>query len=120
MSEYACEGNTEGGLTISLDIENTGDHDGAEVVQIYLSGKNCDVVMPLIELKAYRRISLQKGEKKAITIEVSAEAFFYYDRNMVYGMHDGDYTVSIRTSSTAICAEFEAEVRSKKVNLKHH
>ena len=120
MSEYACEGNTEGGLTISLDIENTGDHDGAEVVQIYLSGKNCDVVMPLIELKAYRRISLQKGEKKAITIEISAEAFFYYDRNMVYGMHDGDYTVSIRTSSTAICAEFEVEVRSKKVNLKHH
>ena len=102
-------------MIISFEIENTGDYDGAEVVQIYLSGKNCDVVMPIIELKAYKRIELLKGEKKNISIEVPTEAFFYYDRKMVYGMHDGDYKVSVRTSVIDICAEFEVKVRHKKI-----
>ena len=101
-----------------LALTIIGRYDGAEIVQIYLSGKNCDVVMPLIELKAYQRIELSTGEKKDVTIEVPAEAFFYYDSKMSYGMHDGDYTVSVRTSSTDIKAEFEVRVRSKKVESK--
>lgn len=117
MNNYNCT--SEGDhLSVSFSIKNTGGYDGAEIVQIYLSGKNCDVVMPLIELKAYRRIELSMGEKKDVTIEVPAEAFFYYDRKMSYGMHDGDYTVSVRTSSTDIKAEFEVRVRSKNVEAK--
>ena len=117
MNNYNCT--SEGDrLSVSFSIKNIGGYDGAEIVQIYLSGKNCDVVMPLIELKAYRRIELSMGEKKDVTIEVPAEAFFYYDRKMSYGMHDGDYTVSVRTSSTDIKAEFEVRVRSKKVEAK--
>ena len=117
MSNYKC---ISGGdhLSIRFSIKNIGRYDGAEIVQIYLSGKNCDVVMPLIELKAYQRIELSTGEKKDVTIEVPAEAFFYYDSKMSYGMHDGDYTVSVRTSSTDIKAEFEVRVRSKKVDSK--
>jgi beta-glucosidase len=114
MDNYTCKskGNS---LTISLTIENTGDYDGAEVVQIYLSGRNCDVVMPILELKAYKRIELLKGEKKNISIEVPAEAFFYYDRKMVYGMHNGDHKVSVRTSSRDICAEFDLKVRHEEI-----
>ena len=50
-------------------------------------------------------------------LELPSEAFCYYDRNMTYGMHDGDYTVSVRTSCTDICAEFEAQVRNQKVMI---
>ncbi len=107
----------ENNVTVSFDIENTGKYNGAEVVQIYFSGKNCDVVMPIIELKAYRRIELKKGERKSVSIDIPHEAFFYYDRKMAYGMHNGDYTISVRKSSSEVYFEFEAQVRGKKVIL---
>ena len=97
-------------LQIQLTVENTGNYDGAEVVQIYLSGRNCDVVMPIKELKAYKRIALSAKEAAAVKIEVPAEAFCYYNRKMVYGMHDGDYTVMVGTSSADIKAAFEVKV----------
>jgi beta-glucosidase len=108
-----CEGDR---ATVSFTIENTGDYDGAQVAQVYLSGKNCDVVMPVLELKAYRRIKLSKGEKKTVAVEIPEEAFCYYNRKMVYGMHNGDYTLSVRTSASDVCASFEVQVRDQKVN----
>ena len=104
-------------LMISLDIENTGNMDGAEVIQVYLSGRNCDVSMPRIELKAYKRIGVKKGEKSSFTIKVPQESFFYYDKKMNYGMHNGDYTVSVGTSSADIVKTFELSVRDEKIIL---
>ncbi len=110
LDDFACE--TKGdSLTVSLTVENTGEYDGAEVVQVYLSGRNCDVVMPCIELKAYRRTEAKAGEKVGVTLDVPTDAFRYYDRKMAYGMHDGDYTVMIGTSSTDIRKTFEVKVR---------
>ncbi len=102
-------------LNIKLTVENTGEYDGAEVVQIYLTGINCDVVMPLKELKAYKRIELRKGEKAELDIHVPNEAFCYYDRRMNLGMHDGDYTVSVGTSCTDIHKAFEVKARGGKL-----
>lgn len=99
-------------LTLSLTVENTGAYDGAEVVQIYLSGRNCDVVMPLKELKAYKRVEAKVGEKVSVSIEIPEEAFCYYDRKMNYGMHKGDYTLAVATSSTEIHRTFELKVRN--------
>ena len=99
------------GLRITLDLRNTGDRAGAEIIQIYLSGRNCDVVMPELELKAYRRVETAAGQTVSVTVDVPAEAFFYYDRKMVYGMHNGDYTVSVATSSVDIHKSFEVAVR---------
>ena len=113
-----CESKGEG-LQISLDLHNMGDRDGAEVIQIYLSGRNCDVVMPTKELKAYKRVEAAAGKRVFVTLEVPAEAFCYYDRRMTYGMHNGDYTVSVATSCTDVCQTFEASVREGKVLLSY-
>ena len=114
LDNFACE-NKDDGLTLSLTVENTGDYDGAEIVQIYLSGRNCDVSMPRMELKAYKRVEAKKGETTSVTIDVPSEAFFYYDQKMSYGMHDGDYTVSVATSSADIRKTFEVQVRDGKL-----
>jgi len=98
-------------LNITLTVENTGDYDGAEVVQVYLSGSNCDVVMPRIELKGYRRVAVTRGEKEAVSIELPRDAFCYYNRKMEYGMHNGDYAVCIGTSCTDIKHTFTVKVR---------
>ena len=110
LSDFAYELKDDS-MSVSLTVENTGDCDGAEVVQIYLSGRNCDVVMPRIELKAYKRVVVKKGEKVSVTVEIPNEAFCYYNRRMVYGMHDGDYTVSVATSCVDIKDTFDAAVR---------
>ena len=102
-------------LNIRLSVENTGDYDGAEVVQIYLTGINCDVVMPLKELKAYKRVELKKGEKTEIDIFVPNEAFCYYDRRMNFGMHRGDYTVSVGTSCMDISKTFNVKARGGRL-----
>ena len=105
----------EDSLTLSMTVSNTGDRDGAEVVQVYLSGIHCDVVMPLMELKAYRRVEVKAGESQTITVDVPAEAFRYYDRKMNLGMHDGDYTVLIGTSCKDIVKTFEVKARDGKL-----
>ncbi len=114
VTNAACEIG-EDRLNISLDLTNTGERDGAEVIQIYLSGHNCDVVMPMKELKAYKRVEAAAGETVTVTLEVPAEAFCYYDRRMTYGMHNGDYTVSVATSCVDIHKTFEVQVREGKL-----
>ena len=98
-------------LTVTLPVTNTGDMDGAEVVQVYLTGTNCDVVMPCLELKAYRRAEVKAGETVTVTLTVPAEAFFYYDRRMNLGMHNGDYTVSVGASSADLRGSIKVKVR---------
>jgi len=75
------------------------------------------VVMPRLELKAYKRVELGAGETARITLQIPTEAFHYYDRRMCYGVHNGDYTVSLGTSSADICATFEVKVRDGKLIL---
>ena len=98
-------------MIVTLSVENIGDFDGAEVVQVYLSGQNCDVVMPRIALKGYRRVAVESGKKVRVSIEISREAFCYYNRKMDYDMHNGDYIVSIGTSSLDIRHTFNVKVR---------
>lgn len=114
LDNFECINNGDS-LNVKLTVENTGDYDGAEVVQVYLTGINCDVVMPLKELKAYKRVELKKGGKAEVEISVPNEAFCYYDRHMNLGMHDGDYTVSVGTSCTDIHKTFEFKVRDGKL-----
>ena len=102
-------------LTLFLNLTNTGAMDGAEVVQVYLAGTNCDVVMPRLELKAYRRVGVKAGQTVPVTLTVPAEAFCYYDRKMTLGMHNGDYTVSVGASSADLRGSFAIKVRDGKL-----
>lgn len=117
MDDFRCE-KKDDGLEISLTLENTGHMDGAEVVQIYLTGRNCDVSMPLKELKAYKKVKVSAGAKMEVTVTVPNEAFFYYDRKMRFDMHDGDYTVSVATSCDDVKKTFEVSVKDKKLILR--
>jgi beta-glucosidase len=105
------------GVTLSLSVENVGAYDGAELLQVHVSSRNCDVVMPSKELKAYKRIFVPRGEAKTVELQLTHEAFCYYDRNMKYGMHDGDYKLMIGTSCEDIVYTAEASVRSGRINL---
>jgi beta-glucosidase len=102
-------------LTVGYDIENTGKYDGAEVVQIYFEGRNCTVVRPVSELKAYKKTRLRAGEKKRVDIKIDAEAFKYYNAELEYGLFDGDYTIKLGVSCSKILHAFEVKVRNGKI-----
>lgn len=114
LSDFTYE--TDGkSINIKLSIENKGNCDGAEIIQIYLTGKNCDVVRPIKELCAYKRIDVRKNETQQVSLVIPEEAFFYLDRNMVYDMHNGNYTVTVGTSSVDTTDTAEIKVRDKQI-----
>ena len=86
-------------------------------MQLYLSSHGCDVVRPLKELKAYTRVTLLPGETKTVRLDLDAQAFCYYDRALRFGLHDGDHTLMLGTSSDAVSASFELCVRNGKLCL---
>jgi beta-glucosidase len=68
-----------GSITVQLTVTNTGHRDGDEVVQLYVSHERSAVSRPLEELRAFRRISLYAGEKRALSFEIPVARLAYWD-----------------------------------------
>ena len=68
-------------LTVMVDIQNTGSREGDEVVQLYVTHLKSKVERPLKELKAFKRVTLQPGEKKTVTLKLAGVDLAYW--NMV-------------------------------------
>ena len=103
---------SENRAEISFTIANAGKYEGTEVVQLYLGSHDCEVVRPVKELKAYKRITLNPGESRREKISLDEDSFRYYDSSMKYGLHDGCHTLMLGTSSNDIAAVFETAVKN--------
>ena len=66
-------------VTAQFNLENTGDRPGAEIAELYVHEDRPHLTRPEKELKGFKRIYLQPGEKQAITIPLGQGAFAYYD-----------------------------------------
>lgn len=66
------------GLTVSVDITNTGKVAGKEVVQVYVHDRKSALIRPHKELKGFAKVELQPGETKTVTIDLDFRAFAYY------------------------------------------
>ena len=68
-----------GTLKVSVDVANTGDYDGAEVVQLYIADPEASVDRPAKELKGFEKVFLKAGHKKTVTFEIDAEDLSWFD-----------------------------------------
>ena len=68
-----------GTLKVSVDVENTGSVDGAEVVQLYIADPEASIDRPAKELKGFEKVFLKAGQKKTVTFEIDAEDLSYFD-----------------------------------------
>ena len=93
---------TELQAKIQMVVTNTGHLKGDEVVQVYIRGKNCSVARPLKELKAFRRVTLEPGEKKRLEIDLSARDFGYWNRDLKFETGHADYEILVGNSSDNI------------------
>ncbi len=66
------------GLTVSVDVTNTGEMAGAEVVQVYVHDHEARLGRPYKELKGFARVYLEPGETQTVTIPLDFRAFAYY------------------------------------------
>ncbi|MBN1270011.1 MAG: glycoside hydrolase family 3 C-terminal domain-containing protein [Kiritimatiellae bacterium] len=66
-------------VEVSLDIENTGDRDGQEVVQLYVRDVAASLERPPKELKAFRKVSLRPGQRAPIRFEITTDDLSFYD-----------------------------------------
>ncbi|KAF4555315.1 Glycosyl hydrolase family 3 C-terminal domain-containing protein 7 [Elsinoe fawcettii] len=66
-------------VTVKVDVKNSGDKQGREVVQVYVSDTKSSVLRPLKELKAFKKVDLAPGEAKTIEIELDKYALSFWD-----------------------------------------
>jgi beta-glucosidase len=87
-------------ITVSVDVANTGNYDGKEVVQLYIRDVVGSVTRPLKELKGFQKVEIKKGEKKTIRFEISVEDLKFYNSNLEFVAEPGDFQVYIGTDSS--------------------
>jgi beta-glucosidase len=92
------------GLSVSVDVTNTGDVIGKEIVQVYVRDHEAKLVRPPKELKGFAKVELEPGETKTVTVELDDRAFAYY--NPAYGQwvtESGAFDILAGRSSADIC-----------------
>jgi len=89
-----------GEITVSVDVRNTGPRAGDEVVQMYVAHVNSKVERPIEELKGFKRIALQPGEIKTVSLPLQAGALAYW--NSIRGAFEVEPDqVNIRVGSSS-------------------
>ena len=97
--------NVIGKITVSVDVANTGNYDGEEVVQLYIKDVVGSVTRPVRELKGFNKILLKKGEKKTISFDITLDDLKFYNIDMQYTAEPGDFEVFVGTNSDAALSE---------------
>ena len=90
---------SDGELTVSVDIENTGARAGDEVIQLYVRDVEASVARPILELRGFRRVSLVPRERRKVSFTMSAEQFAYVGADHRRVVEPGAITIHVGTSS---------------------
>ena len=91
------------GITVSVDVSNTGKVAGKEVVQLYVRDRESRLVRPDKELKGFAKVSLQPGETKTVTFDLDFRAFAYFDPAYhQWVTEDGQFDILVGASSADI------------------
>lgn len=96
------------GMSVSVDVTNTGDMAGKEIVQLYVTDKTESMDRPYQELKGFACVALAPGETKTVTMELDERAFAWYDEEQHdWYAADGVYEIRIGKSSRDIVLKTE-------------
>lgn len=84
---------------VTFTIQNTGERDGAEVAQVYVSAKAGEVFRPALELKGFAKVFLKAGEKKTVNVSLDDKAFRYFNvKTNKWEVEGGDYEILVGAS----------------------
>jgi beta-glucosidase len=86
-------------VTVTVDVKNTGDRPGEEIVQLYIRDQVSSVTRPIKELKDFKRIVLAPGETKQVSFTIKPDKLKFYDVNMQEVIEPGDFDIMVGPSS---------------------
>ncbi len=100
-----------GTISVTCKVTNTGDADGAEVVQVYVGKPKSKVKRALKELKGFSKVVLKKGETQSVTISIPIETLAFYDESISdWNIETGAYDVYISNASNNISKKIKITV----------
>ena len=100
-----------GTLAVSVDVTNTGDVAGKEVVQLYIGDNEASVARPVKELKGFRKIALEPGQKQTVTFEITPDMLKFFDADKhEWVLEKGKFTAYICAASDDVRTQVEFEV----------
>lgn len=98
-------------LTVSVDVTNTGEVAGKEVVQLYIGDEESSLVRPVKELKGFRKIFLEPGETKTVTFTIEPDMLKYFDdAKHEWVLENGKFTAYVGAASDDIRTQTEFDV----------
>ncbi|MGV2620870.1 UNVERIFIED_CONTAM: glycoside hydrolase family 3 C-terminal domain-containing protein [Halobacillus marinus] len=103
-----CSGES---ITFSIDVTNTGNMAGTEIVQLYIQDLVGEVVRPVKELKDFQRVSLLPGETKCVSFTITEKHLRYVHADLSRSSDPGEFKTFIGTSSRDVS---EVSFRLKK------
>ena len=90
---------TNGGITATVTVTNTGSCEGTEVVQLYIRDVVGSIARPVQELKGFERISLKPGESRTVSFKINADLLKFYNKDLSYVCEPGDFEVMVGPNS---------------------
>ncbi|MDE5596853.1 MAG: fibronectin type III-like domain-contianing protein, partial [Lachnospiraceae bacterium] len=100
-------------MTVSVNIKNTGNMAGKEVVQLYVADKESTVIRPVKELRDFAKVELAPGETKTVTFTLDKRAFAYYSVKIHdWHVETGEFDILIGKSSRDIVLSKTVTVES--------
>ncbi len=90
-------------VSVRFNVTNTGDRDGEEVTQLYVTNDASPIWMPKKELKGFDRVAVAAGETKQVTLTLEVEDFYYFNQSITgYDVASGEYTLAVGGASNAL------------------
>lgn len=90
-------------ISFSVNVKNTGNREGAEIVQLYVSDLKSSLLRPVKELKAFKKVYLKPGEEQAVTFTIDKSALSFFDADKHEWIAEpGAFDVLVGASSTDI------------------
>lgn len=90
---------SSGKITASVNVTNSGNYDGKEIVQLYIRDLVGSVTRPMKELKGFQKIEIKKGETKTVTFEISVEDLKFYNSDLKFVAEPGKFELFVGTNS---------------------
>lgn len=103
-------------LRVSVDVTNTGNRFGKEVIQLYVAPKNSTVIRPVRELRAFDKIGIAPGETKTVTFLLDGRAYAYWSTEIHdWYVESGEYDIQIGKNAQDIVLSRTVYVESEHV-----
>lgn len=118
-TNYIEDAESFGKIKVSVDVENNGEVEGKETVQLYISQNNPKLPRPVRELKGFEQVTLQPGECKEVCFTLEGRDFSYYNDKVKDFVIDSDiFNIEIGSSSRDIKKKSTLEIKKgSKINL---